>query len=172
MDLGFGDAWHVIDGLYSGFNENSEFRGSIGVGGRYTFDTAGQGTHSVAAVLFKHDDTGLNHRLSLDDGFLRPDQPPAFSDQMKSVILSYDFRRKRQHGVCAAALRRAPGQFMEPRLVQRGDVFQRLPGRAGVQRQWRDVALVLARPLAADRDRRRAQTIGQRTEAGAVRTQG
>ncbi|MGE8640928.1 MAG: hypothetical protein ACN6PR_19895 [Achromobacter sp.] len=92
MDLGFGDAWHVIDGLYSGFNENSEFRGSIGVGGRYTFDTAGQGTHSVAAVLFKHDDTGLNHRLSLDDGFIRPDQPPAFSDQMKSFILSYDFR--------------------------------------------------------------------------------
>jgi hypothetical protein len=24
MDLGFGDAWHVIDGVYTGFNENSE----------------------------------------------------------------------------------------------------------------------------------------------------
>lgn len=92
MDLGFGDAWHVIDGLYSGFNENSEFRGSIGLGGRYTFAPAGNGTHSVAAMLFKRDDTGLNHRLSLDQGFIRPDQPPAFSDQLKSFILSYDFR--------------------------------------------------------------------------------
>lgn len=92
MDLGFGDAWHVIDGLYTGFNENSEFRGSIGLGGRYTFEPAGVGTHSVAAVLFKRDDTSLNYRLSLDQGFIRPAQPPPFSDQMKSFILSYDFR--------------------------------------------------------------------------------
>jgi len=92
MDLGFGDAWHVIDGLYSGYNENSEFRGSIGVGGRYTLDTGGAGAHSVAAVLFKSDDTSLNHRLSFEQGFIGPDQPPAFSDQMKSFILSYDFR--------------------------------------------------------------------------------
>jgi hypothetical protein len=92
MDLGFGDAWHVIDGLYSGFNENSEFRGSIGLGGRYTLATGGNGTHSVAAMLFKRDDTALNQRLSLDDGFIRQDQPPAFSDQLKSFILSYDFR--------------------------------------------------------------------------------
>jgi hypothetical protein len=115
MDLGFGDAWHVIDGLYSGFNENSEFRGSIGVGGRYTFDTAGQGTHSVAAVLFKRDDTGLNHRLSLDDGFIRPDQSPAFSDQMKSFILSYDFRdlpglERLSGGVDAGRLHLDPNQ--------------------------------------------------------------
>jgi hypothetical protein len=115
MDLGFGDAWHVIDGLYSGFNENSEFRGTIGVGGRYTFDTAGQGTHSVAAVLFKRDDTGLNHRLSLDDGFIRPDQPPAFSDQMKSFILSYDFRdlpglERLSGGVDAGRLHLDPNQ--------------------------------------------------------------
>lgn len=92
MDLGFGDAWHVVDGLYSGFNENSEFRGSIGLGGRYTFATAGHGAHSFSAMLFKRDDTGLNHRLSLADGFIRPDQPPAFSDQLKSFILSYDFQ--------------------------------------------------------------------------------
>ncbi len=92
MDLGFGDAWHVIDGVYTGFNDNSEFRGSIGLGGRYTLDTPGQGAHSVAAVLFKRDDTALNRRLSLDDGFIRTDAPPAFSDQMKSFIVSYDFR--------------------------------------------------------------------------------
>jgi len=92
MDLGFGDAWHVIDGVYTGFNENSEFRGSIGLGGRYTLDTPSQGAHSVAAVLFKRDDTALNRRLSLDDGFIRTDAPPAFSDQMKSFIVSYDFR--------------------------------------------------------------------------------
>lgn len=92
MDLGFGDAWHVIDGLYSGFNDNSEFRGSIGLGGRYTFNTEGQGTHSLAAVLFKRDDTAMNQRFSLDDGLIRPAAPPAFSDQLKSFILSYDFR--------------------------------------------------------------------------------
>ncbi|MBB1597774.1 hypothetical protein [Achromobacter sp. UMC46] len=115
MDLGFGDAWHVIDGLYTGFNENSEFRGSIGLGGRYTFAPAGFGTHSVAAVLFKRDDTGLNHRLSLDQGFIRPDQPPPFSDQMKSFILSYDFRdlpglERWSGGVDAGRLHVDPGQ--------------------------------------------------------------
>ncbi len=92
MDLGFGDAWHVVDGLYTGFNENSEFRGSIGLGGRYTLDTSGSGTHSVAAILFKRDNTTMNHRLSLDGGLIGPDQPPMFSDQLKSFILSYDFR--------------------------------------------------------------------------------
>lgn len=92
MDLGFGDAWHVVDGLYSGFNENSEFRGSIGVGGRYTLDTEGRGAHSVAAILFERDNTAMNRRLSLDGGLLGPDEPPMFSDQLKSFILSYDFR--------------------------------------------------------------------------------
>lgn len=92
MDLGFGDAWHVVDGLYTGFNENSEFRGSIGLGGRYTLGTGANGTHSVAAMLFKRDGTHMNQRLSLDDGFIRPDQPPVFSDALKSYILSYDFR--------------------------------------------------------------------------------
>jgi len=115
MDLGFGDAWHVIDGLYSGFNENSEFRGSIGLGGRYTFDTAGSGMHSVAAVVFKSDDTSLNHRLSLDRGFIRPDQPPPFSDQLKSFIVSYDFRNlpgleRLSGGVDAGRLHLDPGQ--------------------------------------------------------------
>jgi len=92
MDLGFGDAWHVVDGLYSGFNENSEFRGSIGVGGRYTLGTSDRGTHSVAALLFKRDNTAMNRRFSLDGGLLGPDEPPRFSDQFKSFILSYDFR--------------------------------------------------------------------------------
>ncbi len=114
MDLGFGDAWHVIDGLYTGFNENSEFRGSIGLGGRYTFEPAGVGTHSVAAVLFKRDDTSLNYRLSLDQGFIRPAQPPPFSDQMKSFILSYDFRdlpgfERLSGGVDAGRLHVDPG---------------------------------------------------------------
>lgn len=92
MDLGYGDAWHVIDGLYSGFTDGSEYRGAIGVGGRYTLDTAGAGSHSFAAVLFKRDDSSLDKRLSFDHGFLKADQPPTFSDQMKSFVLSYDFR--------------------------------------------------------------------------------
>ncbi|WP_447921682.1 hypothetical protein [Achromobacter aegrifaciens] len=115
MDLGFGDAWHVIDGLYTGFNENSEFRGSIGLGGRYTLDTAGQGTHSVAAMLFKRDNTAMNRRLSLDGGLIGPDQPPVFSDQLKSFILSYDFRdlpglERLSGGLDAGQLHLDPGQ--------------------------------------------------------------
>lgn len=115
MDLGFGDAWHVIDGLYTGFNENSEFRGSIGLGGRYTLDTTGQGTHSVAAMLFKRDNTAMNRRLSLDGGLIGPDQPPVFSDQLKSFILSYDFRdlpglERLSGGLDAGQLHLDPGQ--------------------------------------------------------------
>lgn len=104
MDLGFGDAWHVIDGLYSGFTQNAEFRGSLGLGARYSVATADTGVHSVAAVLFGRDDTGLNHRLSLQDGFIRPDQPPPFSDQLKSFILSYDFRAPRGLGGLSAGI--------------------------------------------------------------------
>ncbi|MCD0503151.1 hypothetical protein [Bordetella petrii] len=92
MDLGFGDAWHVIDGLYSGFTQGSEFRGSVGVGGRYSFGTSRSGSHSFAAALFKSDDSSLDKRLSFDDGVLDTPQSPAFSDQMKSFIVSYDFR--------------------------------------------------------------------------------
>ncbi|MDH0090287.1 hypothetical protein N7373_02425 [Achromobacter mucicolens] len=115
MDLGFGDAWHVVDGLYSGFNENSEFRGSIGVGGRYTLDTAGRGTHSVAVILFKRDNTAMNRRFSLDGGLLGPDEPPLFSDQMKSFVVSYDFRDLPglpgvSGGVDAGRLHRDPDQ--------------------------------------------------------------
>src|SRR3546814_3020394 len=92
MDIGFGDAWHVVDGLYSGFTGDSEYQGSIGLGGRYSVNTAGYGTHSFAAVLFKRDNSGLDHRYSFDDGFISPSQPPLFSDQLKSFVLSYDFR--------------------------------------------------------------------------------
>ncbi|MEN5158576.1 hypothetical protein [Achromobacter spanius] len=115
MDLGFGDAWHVVDGLYSGFNENSEFRGSIGVGGRYTLDTAGRGAHSVAVILFKRDNTAMNRRFSLDGGLLGPAEPPLFSDQLKSFVVSYDFRDLPglpgvSGGVDAGRLHRDPDQ--------------------------------------------------------------
>ncbi|WP_233238603.1 hypothetical protein [Bordetella sp. LUAb4] len=93
VDVGYGDAWHVIDGLYSGFTDGSEFRGAVGLGSRYTFDAPpGMGTHSFAAVLFKRDDSGLGKRMSFNDGFIKPDEPPAYSDQLKSFVLSYDFR--------------------------------------------------------------------------------
>lgn len=92
VDVGYGDAWHVIDGLYSGFTDGSEFRGAVGLGSRYTVATDGAGTHSFAAVLFKRDDSSLSKRLSLDDGFIESEQPPTYSDQMKSFVVSYDFR--------------------------------------------------------------------------------
>src|SRR3546814_7934462 len=38
------------------------------------------------------DNSGLDHRYSFDDGFISPSQPPLFSDQLKSFVLSYDFR--------------------------------------------------------------------------------
>ncbi len=136
MDLGFGDAWHVIDGLYTGFNENSEFRGSVGLGGRHTFDSAGRGTHSVAAVLFKSDNTAMNRRLSLEDGFIRPDQPPAFSDQLKSYIISYDFRglpglERLSGGIDAGRLHLDPGQGESANTVS-----ARLRYDAPLAREW------------------------------------
>lgn len=94
MDLGFGDGWHAIDGLYSGFTDDFAYKGSLGLGGRYTFNTENWGSHSLAGIVFKHDDTVLSRRLSFNDGFIFPthDQPPAFSDDLNSFVLSYDFR--------------------------------------------------------------------------------
>jgi hypothetical protein len=94
MDIGFGDGWHAIDGLYSGFTDDFQYNGSIGLGGRYTFNTESIGAHSFAGLVFKRDDTVLSRRLSLDDGFISPTegQPPAFSNDLNSFILSYDFR--------------------------------------------------------------------------------
>src|SRR3546814_3664813 len=71
IDVGYGDAWHVIDGLYSGFTEGSEYRGAVGLGARRTLSSNGAGTHSVAAVLFKRDDSSLGKRWDFDDGMLR-----------------------------------------------------------------------------------------------------
>src|SRR3546814_20621813 len=68
IDVGYGDAWHVIDGLYSGFTEGSEYRGAVGLGARRTLSSNGAGTHSVAAVLFKRDDSSLGKRWDFDDG--------------------------------------------------------------------------------------------------------
>lgn len=94
MDLGFGDGWHAIDGLYNGFTDDFQYNGSIGLGGRYTFNTESIGAHSFAGLVFTRDDTVLSRRLSLDDGFISPTegQPPAFSNDLNSFILSYDFR--------------------------------------------------------------------------------
>lgn len=92
IDVGYGDAWHVIDGLYSGFTEGSEYRGAVGLGARRTLGSNGAGTHSVAAVLFKRDDSSLGKRWSLDEGMLRTEGSPSFSDQLKSFVLSYDVR--------------------------------------------------------------------------------
>lgn len=92
IDVGYGDAWHVIDGLYSGFTEGSEYRGAVGLGARRTLSSNGAGTHSVAAVLFKRDDSSLGKRWDFDDGMLRTEGSPAFSDQLKSFVLSYDVR--------------------------------------------------------------------------------
>ncbi|EEQ94000.1 hypothetical protein ACI50E_18485 [Brucella sp. ZJ1_1] len=94
MDIGFGDGWHAIDGLYTGFTDDFQYKGSIGLGGRYTFNTENMGAHSFAGLVFKRDDTVLDRRLSLDDGFISPTegQPPAFSNDLNSFILTYDFR--------------------------------------------------------------------------------
>lgn len=136
MDLGYGDAWHVIDGLYSGFTEGSEYRGAIGVGGRYTLDTAAAGSHSFAAVLFKRDDGGLSQRLSFDDGLLKADAPPTFSDRMQSFIVSYDFRRLPglegiSGGVDAGRLHAQPGYGDSSNIVS-----VRLRYDAPLGRRW------------------------------------
>jgi hypothetical protein len=94
MDMGFGDGWHAIDGLYSGFTDDFQYNGSIGLGGRYTLNTESSGAHSFAGLVLRHDDTVLSRRLSVGDGFIPPAgaQPPAFSNDLHSFILSWDFR--------------------------------------------------------------------------------
>lgn len=68
IDVGYGDVWHVIDGLYTGFAESSEYRGVVGQGARYTLGSNGAGMHSIAAVLFKRDGSSLSKRWSFEEG--------------------------------------------------------------------------------------------------------
>jgi len=116
MDMGFGDGWHAIDGLYSGFTDDFQYNDSIGLGGRYTLNTENSGAHSFAALVFRHDDTVFSRRLSLSDGFIPPAETPApaFSSDLNSFILSYDFRNvpglnNISGGVDAGRLEAEPG---------------------------------------------------------------
>lgn len=92
IDVGYGDSWHVIDGLYSGFTDVSEYRGAVGLGARYTLGSNGVGTHSIAAVWFKRDMSNLSKRWSFRDGLIEAENTPPFSNKLKSYVFSYDVR--------------------------------------------------------------------------------
>lgn len=94
VDLGFGDGWHVIDGVYNGFTEDFKYPGALSIGGRFTFASVASGTHSLAAALFKRDDTILGRRFLFNDG-LEPSHDtslPGYATLPESFILSYDVK--------------------------------------------------------------------------------
>lgn len=95
FDIGFGDGWHVIDGLYSGFTSDYRYEGVTGLGGRYSLGDGSAGQHSLSMVLFRRDDSVLNRRLSFDDGLIERDNDSmaGMSNRLSSFIVSYDFAR-------------------------------------------------------------------------------
>ncbi|MCX5592402.1 hypothetical protein [Alcaligenes endophyticus] len=136
IDVGYGDAWHLIDGVYSGFTEGVHYRGAVGFGARRTFGSPGAPTHSVAAVLFKRDGGGLGKRLSFDGGLLRAQGSPSFSDRFKSVVLSYDVRGQGsleglQAGLDAGRLEAQPGFGKNTSLVS-----LRVRYQAALRNRW------------------------------------
>src|SRR3546814_946955 len=51
IDVGYGDDWHVIDGLYSGFTEGSEYRGAVGLGARRTLSRSEEHTSELQSLM-------------------------------------------------------------------------------------------------------------------------
>jgi hypothetical protein len=54
FDVGFGEGWHRLDGIYSGFSEDYHYQGVLGAGARQTWQN-GWGKTALTEIVFKRD---------------------------------------------------------------------------------------------------------------------
>lgn len=67
FEVGYGEAWETMDGIYSGFSGDYSYPGSLGLGGRWSWQKTDSPRHTVTSILFKRDNTGLNRTWSRSD---------------------------------------------------------------------------------------------------------
>jgi hypothetical protein len=92
FEVGYGEAWQTMDGIYSGFSGDYSYPGSLGLGARWTLQPAGSATHTFTSILFKRDNTTLGQSWFND----YPSQPnlqdggPGNTSGLQSGGISYE----------------------------------------------------------------------------------
>ncbi|WP_129587744.1 hypothetical protein [Herbaspirillum robiniae] len=75
FDVSFGEAWHRVDGIYSGFSEDYHYQGALGLGARRGW-RSGWGKMALSAMAFKRD-----HGITRDTWFAPRDELRAQADE-------------------------------------------------------------------------------------------
>jgi len=57
FEVGLGEAWETMDGIYSGFSSDYYYPGSLGAGAKWTLKQPDAATQTVSAIVFKRDNT-------------------------------------------------------------------------------------------------------------------
>lgn len=92
VDIGLGEAWHSVDGIYSGFSGDYEYAGSVGLGVRHTWQAAGIGRQSLTGIVFKRDNSALSGTWFTSQPTVRlqpEDGGPGNTTRPQSLGLSY-----------------------------------------------------------------------------------
>ena len=91
FEVGYGEAWQTIDGIYSGFSGDYSYPGSLGLGARWSWQT-GAVRHTLTSILFKRDNTVFGHTWTHDYPAL-PDLEaggPGNTNGLQSGGIAYD----------------------------------------------------------------------------------
>lgn len=91
FEVGYGEAWQTIDGIYSGFSGDYSYPGSLGLGGRWSWQGA-SARHTITSILFKRDNTFFSQTWAHDYPALPriEDGGPGNTNGLQSGGLSYD----------------------------------------------------------------------------------
>ncbi|WP_427185334.1 hypothetical protein ACL598_12360 [Bordetella bronchialis] len=92
FEVGLGEAWESMDGIYSGFSGDYAYPGSLGAGARWSLRRSDSASHTVTAIVFKRDNTTLgqtwfNNYPSQPDS---ADGGPANTPGLQSGGIAYD----------------------------------------------------------------------------------
>ena len=75
FDFAFGEAWHRLDGIYSGFSGDYHYEGALGLGARQSWQGS-WGKTALTQIVFKRD-----HSVARDTWFSRHEELKEQSDQ-------------------------------------------------------------------------------------------
>jgi len=92
FEVGYGEAWQTIDGIYSGFSSDYSYPGSLGLGGRWAWQGSAGARHTLTSILFKRDNTIFGQTWAHDYPSLPKlqDGGPGNTNGLQSGGISYE----------------------------------------------------------------------------------
>jgi len=92
FEVGYGEAWQTVDGIYSGFSGDYSYPGSLGLGARWSWKNADSARHTLTSIVFKRDNTIFGHTWTKDYPALPQleDGGPGNTHGLQSGGIAYD----------------------------------------------------------------------------------